>query len=212
MLGAMVQILIGVLVLITPFVGTPITSAALGALLFVGAGTIQALIASWIGGYGTKYAAEQPDGLGSNDEESKSFMEEMREAHERGEERGDEIRSRIDDLPSTIFTSAILAGVLLVVVTFVVVGAEMEVDGIPPEDLMAIAMIASMIVLGFTVLAVIGRVNRVRDANHKWWIWGIGAIIPILGVIPAVVWIWRRNSSAPDDPGQSTTVTAETDI
>lgn len=199
MFGAIFQILVGVIVLFTPLVGVPFVSAALGAFLFVGAGSIQALIASWLGGFGTKYAAEQPDESGTEGEDSKAFMEEMREAQQHGEERGEKIRGKIDTFPDAIFTAGILAGVLLTVVALVVAGSESEIVGIPPEDLMAISMTVALIVMVFTILADIGRVNRVYDADHKWWIWGIGALIPFFGTIPALVWIWRRKSTTRDE-------------
>lgn len=194
LIGAVFQILVGVLSLLTVFAGVPITSALTGAAIFIGAGAIQGIIADWIGKFGTHYAAEQPDETAGG-KESKSFKEEMEDSYERGEEIGDKWRDRIDQLSPWVFTSTIIAGIGFVVLTFVIVGAEIEIAGVPTEDLFMIPFMMSIIVLAFTVLADVGRVNRLYEANHKWWAWTFPSMVPFIGFIPALAWVWRRRKS-----------------
>jgi hypothetical protein len=190
LLGAMFQLLVGILLLITPLIGAPITSAILGAAIFIISGTIQALIASWLGGYGTKYAAEQPETSG----DQKSFRDEIRDGKQRGEEWNTRIRNWIDELPASVFSASIAAGILLIFMSFIVVGTEIDLAGLTSEDLLGITLILSMTVLSFTVIADVGRVNRVYDANYRGWLYGLPAVLPLVGFIPALIWIWRRRS------------------
>lgn len=210
LIGAIFQILIGALALLTLFVGVPITSALAGAAIFVGAGAFQGAIANWIGKFGTHYAAEQPDET-AKQEDSKPFKEEMQEAYEQGGERGERwqqyVKRHIDQLSPWVFTSAIIAGIGLLFSTFVIVGGEMEVAGVPTEDLFLIPFMMSIIFLALTVLTDIGRVNRLYNTNHKWWAWVLPSMIPFIGFIPAIAWIWRRRKTEQANQQQSQPVT-----
>lgn len=194
LLGAVFQILGGVLILFTVFVGVPITSALLGGGIFIAAGGFQAAIADWFGKFGTHYAAEQPDNTTIQDEEE-SFKQALEEGQQRGEDIGDRYRERIDQISPWVFTSFIIAGAGFVFLVFIIIGAETEVAGAPSEDLFLIPFIMSIAILGFTVLADVGRVNRVYETDHKWWIWSPLSMIPLIGFLGAFVWVWKRRKA-----------------
>lgn len=194
LMGGGFQILVGVLSLLTVFVGVPITSAVVGAVLFLGIGGIQITIADWLGKFGTHYAAEQPDEV-TAEEDKQSFKEALEEGYQRGEERKSRVRQRIDALSPQVFTSFVIVGAAFGFLSLIIIGAETEIAGVPPEDLFVIPFIMSMSILAFTVLADIGRVNRVYEANHRWWVWVFSSMIPIVGFIPALGWVWRRQKT-----------------
>lgn len=215
LIGAIFQILVGVLSLLTVFAGVPITSALTGAAIFIGAGAIQGTIADWIGKFGTHYAAEQPDETTLR-EESKSFKEEMQEASEQGRERGERwqqsILHRIDQLSPWVFTATIIAGIGFVFLTFVIIGSEIEVAGVPPEDLFMIPFTMSMFIFAFTVYADVRRVNRLYNTDHKWWLWTFLSMIPFIGFIPALAWVWRRRSTEYIDQEQTPPKTTDRNV
>jgi len=194
LIGAGFQLLVGLLLLLIPITGAPISSALLGAGIFVTAGLVQAAIANWIGKFGTHYAAEQPEET-SDDEPSKSFKEEMQESYERGEEIGDQWRERIDKLPASVFSAVMIAGCLFVFSMFAVAGMETEIAGMSTEDLITVLLIVTIAIFPFTVLTDIARVNRIYDTNYNWWVWAPPSMIPVVGFIPALGWLWRRRSA-----------------
>ena len=215
LIGAIFQILVGVLSLLTVFVGVPITGALIGAAIFIGAGAIQGIIADWIGKFGTHYAAEQPDET-TLQEESKSFKEEMQEASEQGRERGERwqqnIIHRIDQLSPWVFTSTIIAGIVLVFFSVGVTSMETELAGVPTEDIGVTFLILSFFVFPFTVYADVRRVNRLYNTDHKWWLWTFLSMIPFIGFIPALAWVWRRRSTEYIDREQTPPKTTDRNV
>lgn len=203
LIGAIFQVMVGILALLTMVMGVPIVSALVGGALFIGAGLFQASIANWLAKFGTHYPAEQPD----SGEDLGSFMEEMNEALEEGEQRGDrfqrEIRERINNLSPWVFTSSIIAGFGFIILSFVIVGANTEIAGIPREDLFIVPFIMSFAILGLTVYADVGRINRLYDTNRRWYAWSVPSMIPFIGFIPAFVWIWRRRKSEKENQSET---------
>jgi hypothetical protein len=209
MMGAIFQILIGVLVLFTPFAGAPITSALVGMLLFVGAGSLQATVAIWLGGFRQKKAAEQPEESDSaeGDDETGSFTEELAESYEEGrekrEERAERIQERVDALPSSLFSAGILATVLFMFTTFVLIGADFEFAGVQTGNVFVLPFLLSLVVLPFVVWIDVKRVNRIHESSHKWWAWVISSFIPLIGWLPALAWLVRRRSTVHNEDSES---------
>lgn len=191
LIGAIFQMLLGVVSLLTIFSGVPISSSLLAGGIFLAAGIIQAGIANWLGKFGTYYAAEQPGGK-YTDEDSNSFKEDIQEGYEQGVAIRERRQKRVDQLSSGVFSSAIFAGIGLLLLSFIVVGTDVRIGGVPTEDIFIIPFAISMAIIPSTVLSDLGRVNRLYNANYRWWVWVVPAMIPFIGFIPAVVWIWRR--------------------
>ena len=198
LIGGVFQVLLGLFSLLTVFTGVPPSSAIVGGLVFVGAGGIQSTIANWLGKFGTHYAAEQPDETTASDN-SKSFREKFQEGQERGDRIGERIgekyKKRIDKLSPWVFTSTIIAGVGFVFLTFVIVGLDRGIAGVPPEDLFVLPLVMSIIILPFAVMIDGARVNRLYGVNHRQSVWGILSMIPFIGIFPALGWIWRRRKT-----------------
>jgi len=191
LIGAVFQILGGILSFLTVLGGVPITSALLAGVIFVGLGGLQAAVAEWLGRFNTYYATEEGDEIEVEEESKQS----VREALERGRERRKKRQEWIDQLSPLVFTSVIIAGVGLVFLTIVIAGMETEIAGVPPEDLFILPFAMSLFVLTFAVLGDIGRVNRIYGTNHKWWVWVLPSMIPIVGFIPALGWVLRRRKT-----------------
>jgi len=194
LIGGIFQMLVGVVSFLTVFAGVPISSALLGGGIFLAAGIIQVGVANWLGKFGTYYAAEQPEGT-YTDEKSTSFKEEMKESYEQGVAIRERRNKRIDQFSPWVFSSAIFAGTGLLILSFGVVGAEIQIGGVSTADIFIIPFILSLFILPLSVLADLGRVNRLYGTNHKWWIWVVPAMIPFIGFIPAILWIWRRRKT-----------------
>jgi len=191
LIGAVFQILAGILSFLTVLGGVPITSALLAGVIFVGLGGLQAAVAEWLGRFNTYYATEEGDEIEVEEENKQS----VREALERGRERRKKRQEWIDQLSPLVFTSLIIAGGGVGFLSLIIVGGDVATAGGDPFYLFMILFSSSLITLAYTVLGDVGRVNRIYGTNHKWWVWALPSMIPIVGFIPALGWVLRRRKT-----------------
>lgn len=175
--------------LIVIFDGFPVRDSliAFGFLAFLSAIGFGYVARKWEV-YKQKPAIQPHETLESEDIDSTSVTEEWREAWKEGQERGDRYRDRIDHAPDWVFNAVIVTGVMISLSVWVVAVLELETA-------MIVSLIAGLAVLGLGVTVDVERTNRVYGTGFRWWFWGVLAVIPLIGWIPAIGWMIRRRRS-----------------
>ena len=191
MTGAVFQVLFGFVILITPLFGVPILSGLVGGAIFVGAGSFQGLVAEFVGKFGTYYVVKQDENE-ANSVESKPFLQQIRDAQQDENNLKNRWRRWVDQLPSVVFSSVIFTGFTFSLIAVVVIGNDQPIAGVPVEDVYLLPLFAGAILMYSAVVSDVGRLNRRYEGNFRWWFWSILVIVPVIGIIPGAVWIWRR--------------------
>jgi len=111
--------------------------------------------------------------------------DEIRESWETGRERNKEIRERLDSLPSIIWFSGILIGIVSGIAVWVLAAQGLE-------NAMVIAIMMSMVFVTFSIMADIGRLNRTTGSQFKWWVYVTPAVIPVIGFVVGFAWLARK--------------------
>lgn len=163
-------------------------------------------LALWLGGlvlnivgFGVIYLARK-QGIIENSSSTETDVglseasEEIKKSWQEGSERGDtvseEINSRyyqlISNTPSFIWTLGILLGSILSFSVWIFAVAESDTAGI-------IGLIGGMLVLFFTVLIDLQRVNWINDdLRFRWYLYVVPVLMPLIGWVFALLWLARK--------------------
>lgn len=135
--------------------------------------------------YKQKPAIQPSEDIEDTDVDLSDISDEWRESWQEGQERGEDIRERLDQLPSMIWTIGILVGAFFGVVTWILAVQELE-------NAVVVALAGSLVLVPFSIMADIGRLNRTTNFNFRWWAYVVPAIIPLVGWIFGFVWLARK--------------------
>jgi hypothetical protein len=134
--------------------------------------------------YKQKPAIQPSEKIENTDVDLGEISDEWRESWQEGQERGEAIRERLDQLPSIIWTIGILAGVFFGVVTWILVVHEMT-------NAVFVALLGSSLV-PISIMPDIGRLNRTTNHNFRALAYCLPAAIPLVGWIFGLVWLARK--------------------
>lgn len=118
------------------------------------------------------------------------FTESWQEGSNRGETAVNDLNSRyyqfVTSVPPLVWSVGVLLGSALSFSVWIFAGAG-------TENAMSIGLIGGMVMLFFSVLIDLQRVNQINeDVNFRWYVYVILATIPLIGWLFGLGWLARK--------------------